>query len=338
MISANKTKIFFIFLLIIFLIFNIVEIKFDKLQFESSQLSNFLISENAVKFIVDNHTCLTKKELDDVVKRYPKTYIMTFQNRASYRCIGFYSNKLNVFNNYITSGRFFYKGEIEDGANKVLVGKNILNSLNNHVKIVKRNLKTYAVIDEVEYEIIGVIGGKAASSLDNLVVFSIFNLQSDMYYLDSSSVYSKEKAFSYVSKIYLAQEIERQSNTIDSVIKTDLQFEILKIIQTSIKAILTVVLAYLAYKINRNMICSQYIIGLPIIFTIRESCKNIIICSLIAWIIVPIVSIFQICSLQESFSTTLKYLYIEAFLLLIDLLLCIRVYWQKQFIKNYLSE
>ena len=332
MLHANKTKIFFIFILAVFLIVSFVEVKTNTIQFQSSQLSNFLISKNAVKFKIHGRAALPQEKLDDLTEKYPKVAVMTFQNVAGFRCVGFYSKNLNMFQDYMTSGRFFREDELRGGTPKAVIGKNLLNSGSQYIEIKKEKSKTYAVIGGkkgVTFEVIGVIGGKGSSSLDNLVVVSVLNLNNGMYYLDSKSSFFNKSAFGYAKRTFSATEMEDQSTILNSVIHADIQFGILKMIQVSIKLLLLIVLIYLACKINREMIYVHYLMGFPLSITVKESCRNILACSLAVLIILPFMAAMQLCSLSEVFSVLSNYLAGIAIVLLITSLICLKVYYIK---------
>lgn len=327
MLSANKTKLFFIFILAVFLITCFIEVKINTLQFQSSQLSNFLISKNAIKFMTNDRAVLTKKKLDDLTERHPKVAVMTFQNMASYRCIGFYSKNLDMFEEYMISGRFFREDELREGAPKAIVGEDLFYSRNKYVAIQKKPAKTYAVIGGVTFEVIGVIGGKDSSSLDNLVIVSVLNLNNGMYYLDSKSTFSNNNAFYYAKQTFSAREMEDQSTILNAVIHADMQFDILKIIQVCIKLLLLTVLIYLAYKISCNMIYVHYLMGFPLWTTIKESCQNILACSLAVLLVVLFMVEMQLCSLSECFYILSKYWGGIAVVLLATSLICLKVYY-----------
>ncbi len=325
MIRANKTKGFFIVLFAVLLTIYLISLQMDNLQFESSQLANFLISKNAIKCIEGDRVSLTKEELEDIMRENPHVVILTLQNRASFRCLGFYSKNVNYFDKYLVEGRFFRPEEVNEKSNKIVAGKNILNSSVNTVSITKKGSKTYAEIDEVVYEIIGVIGSEISSSLDNLVIFSSPNGHF-MYYLDSENPRANQKAFQYVQEKYGAEELEEQSSLMDSVIKTDIQFEILGWIQFGIKMLLIIVLAYLSYKMNQSMLRAQYLMGLPLSFAVSEASKNIFAASLAALAVIFIVMGVQQVSIKEALDIVYRYVMVTAFLLLIQLLSCVITY------------
>lgn len=329
MLRANNNKFFFIFTLSVFLIISIVEVKINTLQFQSSQLSNFLISKNAVTFMTSDHGLLDEKKLNDLIDKYPNVAIMTFQNMWGYRCIGFYSNNLNMFKEYMLSGRFFRDEELREGAAKAIIGKNLFDAQNKYIEIQEVNLRTYAVIEGVSFEVIGVVGGKTDSSLDNLVIVSALNLNTGKYYLDSKSSFFSKSAFHYAKKNFAAEELENQSNILNTIIRTDMQFGILKILQSCIKLILVAVLIYFAEKTNRDIIYVHYMIGFPFRITIKESYLNILSCSLFALLPMPFILGMGFCSLSESFWVLTKYLSGIAVVLLVSSFICLKVYYIK---------
>lgn len=120
------------------------------------------IDKNYVSCNITGTENIDKKDLLNVIKKNPEIYIEK-NNLSSGAYIGkaIYSSKVTKQKPNIISGRFFEQDDFKNNQPVAVVGKELFNSINDI------NGKKYFQYENINFEIIGVIGYENRSSLND---------------------------------------------------------------------------------------------------------------------------------------------------------------------------
>lgn len=230
-----------------------------------SNITNGLYSDNSIYFTVNKITAM-----DSVISEIYKDEVLFGEINNEFKTIYFIGNyKLPV-----KDGRFFNRQDFDNKKNYIVIGS----KYNAGIKTI--NKKQYYTFNDVEFEVIGILGLDIPSPLDNMI---LFNYEYVKKYLDSKCMYvlssdSDKKSLDITTDITV---YNIPSTGINRVINSAWGINFVVIFIIGISVLSLIMLGFQYIRIRLEMIKVFIINGFDGIYTavklIKEQCMYILI-------------------------------------------------------------
>lgn len=302
-----------------------------------SYKNNFLISDQSIQFLLKDNA-LDHKDVETLEKMSDSFSIASIMAVGHTEVAFLYTSDTDLYSDFVTAGSFFDSEDFFSDTHKALVGKDILSGKNKQFEIKKQGETQYLSLWGAQYEIIGCIGEKRDSVLDNLIMANLNDsspVRPNIYFLDSPDKQQIKQCYSQIEQTHLVEKINREESFLEKTIGTA-NYRIVQAF-ASLLYLITVLCGILfMHHYYKDYICVSVILGIPLGKTLQHIGLQIWKRAVIVYIIcLPLLLSSTMKGIYGH--ATIQYAASVAVIGIVQCLLCVRAYQSSKEIHDYLN-